>query len=126
VLLEAHGLLPTIFAWPAGFGDMAVGITASFVAWRVANSDHRRAFIRWQMFGIADLVTAVTLGATAGLLRPQGPTTALMTVLPLSLIPTFLVPLFLMFHIICIAQARKWKASERSSRFAPPVQNLAN
>ncbi len=34
-----------------------------------------------------------------------------MTVLPLSLIPTFLVPLFLMFHVICIAEARTWKDS---------------
>jgi hypothetical protein len=32
-----------------------------------------------------------------------------MTVLPLSLIPTFAVPLLLMLHIICIAQARQWK-----------------
>jgi len=28
--------------------------------------------------------------------------------LPLSLIPTFLVPLFLIFHVMCIAQARRW------------------
>jgi hypothetical protein len=119
VLLEAHGLLPAIFAWPAGFGDMAVGMTASFVAWKAANSAHRNAFIRWQMFGIADLVTAVTLGATARLLRPQGPTTALMTVLPLSLIPTFLVPLFLMLHIICIAQARQWPSVSASDHAMP-------
>jgi hypothetical protein len=119
VLLEAHGLLPAIFAWPAGFGDMAVGMTASLVAWKSANSAHRSAFIRWQMFGIADLVTAVALGATAGLLRPQGPTTALMTVLPLSLIPTFLVPLFLMLHIICIAQARKWPSVSGSDDVMP-------
>jgi hypothetical protein len=31
-----------------------------------------------------------------------------MTVLPLSLIPTFAVPLLMIFHIICIAQARRW------------------
>ena len=105
---------------------MTVGITASFVAWRAANSAHRSAFIRWQMFGMADLITAVTLGATAGLLRPQGVSTALMTVLPLSLIPTFLVPLFMMLHIICIAQARTWKVAERTGRLATPVQPLAN
>jgi hypothetical protein len=34
-----------------------------------------------------------------------------MTVLPLSLIPTFAVPLFLILHIICIAQARQWQES---------------
>ena len=109
VLLEARGLLPAIFAWPAGYGDMTVGITASFVAWKTANRGHRNAFIRWQMLGMADLITAVSLGATAGLLRPQGVSTALMTVLPMSLIPTFFVPLFMIFHFICIAQARSWK-----------------
>ena len=31
-----------------------------------------------------------------------------MTVLPLSLIPTFAVPLFIILHIICVAQARLW------------------
>jgi hypothetical protein len=35
-----------------------------------------------------------------------------MTVLPLSLIPTFAVPLVMMLHVICIAQAGQWKAGE--------------
>jgi hypothetical protein len=109
VLLEAHRLLPALFAWPAGFGDMTVGATAAFVAWKIADAGHRNRFILWQLFGIADLVTAVTLGATASLISPGGVPTALMTVLPLSVIPTFLVPLFMMFHFICIAQARTWK-----------------
>jgi hypothetical protein len=69
----------------------------------------------WQVLGITDLVTAVTLGTTAQLLRPHDPSMLPMTVLPLSLIPTFLVPLFLILHTICIAQARSWKfASERT------------
>jgi len=124
VLLEAHRLLPAIFAWPAGFGDMAVGVTATFVAWKIADPGHRKRFILWQALGIFDLVTAVTLGATAGLINPQGVPAALMTVLPLSVIPTFLVPLFMMFHIICIAQARTWKVeASHTGRFAMPAQS---
>jgi hypothetical protein len=115
VLLEARGLLPAIFAWPAGYGDMAIGITAGFVAWKLVTPAQRNAFIFWQVLGIADLVTAVTLGTTAQLLRPHDPSMLPMTVLPLSLVPTFLVPLFLILHTICIAQARSWKfASERT------------
>ena len=37
VLLEARSVLPAVFAFPAGYGDMAVGATASFVAWKLAN-----------------------------------------------------------------------------------------
>ena len=63
----------------------------------------------WQILGITDLVTAITLGATAGMISPHEVPTALMTVLPMSLIPTFAVPLLIILHIICLAQARQWK-----------------
>lgn len=110
VLLEAKGVLPAVFALPAGYGDMAIGATATLVAWKLANPNHRGSFILWQALGIADLVNAVALGTTARLLSPEGASMAAMTVLPLSLIPTFLVPLFFIFHVICIAQARAWVA----------------
>src|SRR6266567_3875688 len=114
VLLQARGVLPAVFALPAGYGDMAIGATATLVAWQLADPAHRNSFILWQVLGIADLVTAVSLGTTARLLSPEGPTMVAMTVLPLSLVPTFLVPLFAIFHVICIAQARQW--SEASGR----------
>jgi hypothetical protein len=111
VLLEARGVLPAIFALPAGYGDMAIGATATLVAWKLANPIRRYSFILWQLLGIADLVTAVSLGTTARLLSPHSTSMAAMTVLPLSLVPTFLVPLFLIFHLICIAQVRAWRVA---------------
>jgi hypothetical protein len=126
VLLEARGILPAIFALPAGYGDMTIGMTATLVAWKLANPAHRSSFILWQLLGIADLVTAVSLGTTARLISPEGPSMVAMTVLPLSLVPTFLVPLFLIFHVICIAQARDWKiALQGTSQDARRVQHLA-
>ena len=127
VLLEAHRLLPALFALPAGYGDMSVGATAAFVAWKSTDPAHRGRFIFWQVMGIADLVTAVTLGTTVGLIEPNSVPMKLMTVLPLSLVPTFLVPLFTMFHVISIAQARAWKAPAEHVRTMPaPIQHLAN
>jgi hypothetical protein len=123
VLLEAHGLLPALFAFPAGFGDMAIGATAFLVAWKVANPGRRNLFIAWQVLGIIDLVTAVSLGSTARLLVPDSIPMVPMTILPLSLVPTFLVPLFTIFHAICIAQARSWEvASKRTRQLPGPVQ----
>ncbi len=29
--LQAHGVLPGLFAWPAGLGDIAIGVTAPWV-----------------------------------------------------------------------------------------------
>jgi hypothetical protein len=111
VLLEAHGRLPALFALPAGFGDMFIGATATYVALRFANPEHRSLFLIWQLLGITDLVLAVGLGTTARLLNP-GSSMLPMTVLPLSLVPTFFVPLLLMFHVIAIAQARAWKTTD--------------
>jgi hypothetical protein len=126
VLLEARGVLPAIFALPAGYGDMVIGVTAAFVAWKFVTPARRNAFVLWQVLGITDLVMAVTLGTTAPLLAPHEASMAAMTVLPLSLVPTFLVPLFLIFHTICIAQAKAWKiAPERARPTATPAQHPA-
>jgi hypothetical protein len=91
VLLQAYRVLPSIFALPAGYGDMAIGATASLVAWKLANPSHRNSFILWQVLGIADLVMAVSLATTARLLSPHYSSMVAMTVLPLSLVPTFIV-----------------------------------
>jgi hypothetical protein len=114
LVLYAAGLLPGVFALPAGWGDIAIGVTAPLAALKLANFSRRRGFIFWQILGILDLVTAVVTGTTARWIHPNEVATTPMTVLPLSLIPTFAVPLFLMLHIICIAQARQWRAGEHS------------
>jgi hypothetical protein len=118
LLLQARNVLPAIFALPAGYGDMFIGATAGFAAWKLAEPAHRNSFIFWQALGILDLISAVSFGTTAGLIDPQGPSMAAMTVLPFSLIPTFFVPLFMMLHVICIAQARSWKAASQARRQA--------
>jgi len=112
--LYAAGLLPGAFALPAGWGDIAIGATAPLAALKLANFSRRRGFIFWQTLGIVDLVTAVVLGTTARWISPSEPSTAIMSALPMSLIPTFAMPLLIMLHIICIAQARQWKAGEYS------------
>jgi hypothetical protein len=112
LVLYATGILPGNFALPAGWGDIAIGATAPLVATWLVSFDRRGSFILWQIAGIFDLVSAVTLGALNSILGTHGVTTAVMAVLPLSLIPTFAVPLFIMLHIICIAQARHWKKGQ--------------
>jgi hypothetical protein len=116
VILEARGILPAVFAFPAGYGDIFIGLTAGFAAWKLADGRHRAGFIFWQALGITDLVLAVGAGTLAGLISPGSTPMAAMTVLPLSLIPTFLVPLFFILHVICIAQARGWKAASGEGR----------
>ena len=112
VVLYFYGILPGIFANPAGWGDIAIGLTAPWVAMKLAEPDHRRRLIFWNALGLLDLVVAVTTGTRSGLVHPVGLAADAMTVLPLSIVPTFLVPLFGILHIIVIAQARRWPEVE--------------
>jgi hypothetical protein len=106
--LATYKILPAFFALSAGWGDIAIGVTAPFAALVLANPAHRRGFIFWQFLGIFDLVNALALGTLAGVIDPHGIPTEPMTVLPMSYITTFAVPVFLILHIICIAQALRW------------------
>jgi hypothetical protein len=105
LVLYTYHLLPGVFALPAGWGDIAMGVTAPWAARRLSDNNHRGSFMVWQVFGMIDLVAAVALGTTASLLDPTGISTKVMSELPMSLIPTFGVPLLLILHIICIAQS---------------------
>ncbi len=121
LVLYSYRMLPGMFALPAGWGDIFIGATALLVATKWATPSYRKSFIFWQWLGIADLMTAMVTGAAGRFIRPEdftgasGIATSSMTALPLSLIPIFAVPLFLIIHIICIAEARRWQERELGS-----------
>lgn len=92
LILLAKGILPPILAVPAVFGDMAIGVTAPFIADAPAqNNMSARGFVRWQIAGILDLVVAVTLGVLSSPSRlgilAHGATTRVIGQLPMTLIP---------------------------------------
>jgi hypothetical protein len=111
--LYAYGVLPGIFAWPAGLGDMAIGVTAPLTLSALLHRPNFAAsknFVAWNLAGILDLTVAVTIGALVPLLAPNfygAASTAPMAQLPLVLVPTYLVPTFLMLHLTALFQARR-------------------
>ena len=109
----SRGRLPAGFAFPAGIGDMIIGLTAIPMALALRRDPEKARpwFILWNVFGLLDLVVAVGSGilhseSSLGLLAGSGPTTQIMTVLPRSLIPTFFVPLFISLHLLAIHRSR--------------------
>src|SRR5215831_6141231 len=109
--------LPWQFALPAGIGDVATGIVAVIVAALLARNviGAHRATYAWCLFGIADLVVAVTMGAMtspgrAHLLAFETPN-LLVTSYPLVMVPTFAVPLALMLHGLVLWRLRRGAAS---------------
>ena len=114
--LYTYKVLPGIFAWPAGLGDIAIGVTAPLVLaalLRRPGFAASKSFVAWNLSGILDLIVAVSIGAVVPLLAPNlygTVTSAPMTQLPLVLIPTYLVPTFLMLHLTALFQARRLAA----------------
>jgi hypothetical protein len=88
-----QGELPGVFAIPAGVGDVLTGLFAPLVAyWWVAGKPYARtAAIGWNLFGMADLVNAVVLGALTG-----GGGGGI--VFPIVLIPIYAVPRAFLVH----------------------------
>ena len=111
VALEMYKILPSAFGLGAGYGDVFIGLTAPFVALKMALPAYRNRFVLWQLLGITDLAMAVGLGVAS---RTSHPSTFAMSVLPLSIVPTFAVPVVLMLHLVCIAQARHWRTSSEA------------
>lgn len=100
-----RGELPTSFAFPAGIGEIlvaAMALPAALAplepAWR------QRALAIWNVFGLAGLI--VTLSHLALLDTPV----PALTSLPLSLGPTFLVPLLLVSHVMLLRRPRSNEA----------------
>lgn len=124
LVLHQRGALPGAFAIPAGWGDIAIGATAPLVAWMLATGRLARpAFVLWNLLGILDLVMAITLGVLSsaspiGILAGDV-TTQVMGTFPLSLIPTFFVPLTVILHAIALLSRRG--AALRSPALSSPT-----
>ena len=115
--LYAHGVLPGFFAWPAGLGDIAIGMTAPWllaVLMRQPSFAVSRTFVIWNLLGILDLVVALATGALGTILvagADTGVTTAAMAQMPLVLIPAFFVPVLFALHAAALLQARRLAAT---------------
>jgi hypothetical protein len=119
LVLWADGHLPWQFALPAGIGDVATGVAAVVVAARLAQNaiGAHRATYAWCLFGIADLVVAIALGAMTSpgrvhLIALDAPN-LLVTAYPLVMVPTFAVPLALMLHGLVLLRLRRGGAATR-------------
>ena len=113
LILYATGKLPSLFAWPAGIGDIAIGLLAPVVGLAYARAPRKAASLvaAWNVFGLLDLIVAVGTGfmTAPSLLQPfeVQPTSELISVLPMVLIPVYLVPLSIVLHLASLAKLRR-------------------
>ena len=109
-LVKAHQhVLPAAFAIPTGLIDIAFAVTSVFVASGMVNSrgETSRGFVAWHVAGLAGLAISVTLAvltssARFGVVDAQH-TSRAMTWFPMSLVPVFIGPMVLIFHLPALA-----------------------
>jgi hypothetical protein len=105
-----RGVIPGLWALPAGTGDVLTGLFAIPVAIALASgtAEGRRAAILWNVFGLADFAVAITLGMIMSpgpfqLIIPQGPSMAVDS-FPNVLTPAFVVPSSILLHALSLRQ----------------------
>ena len=121
LVLMWFGLLPGTFAWPAGIGDLIVGAYAPFVVLAISRRSpgwHKHVVLL-NVLGLLDFVGAIGGGVLSGsspigILRGEV-TTDIMQQLPLSMIPTFAVPFWIVLHIISLVKLRNQQAATEES-----------
>lgn len=120
LVLRAQQKLPGMFAYPAAWGDVAVGVlapVAGAIVWfryeelGRPGSPFRTLFIAFNVFGVAEHVMAVTLGfgAYPGIvdLFHTHPSTVAFSALPLVLFPVYMVPFAEIAHLTSLQAIRR-------------------
>jgi hypothetical protein len=111
IVLYRRGELPFAFAVPGGWGDILTAATAAAVvigANPARTPARRRVLFLWNTLGLLDILFVVTTAARlyfedASQLGP-------LTRLPLSLLPTYLVPLVILSHLRIFGWLRETRA----------------
>jgi hypothetical protein len=104
--LYARGELPYDFAVPGGYGDIVVATLALLVAFVPMTAARRcRAIYIWNVIGLVDILLVVLTALRLGRADPLA--LRALTYLPLSLLPTFLVPLIIASHAVIFARLKR-------------------
>jgi hypothetical protein len=117
-----RGLLPGLWALPAGTGDVLIGLFAvpAAIALVTGTAEGRKAAILWNIFGIVDFAVAITMGMIISpgpfqLIVPNGPSIGL-DGYPNVLTPAFVVPSSILLHALSLRQLRRRSRTEALGR----------
>ena len=98
LVLYGRGELPYAFAVPGGWGDIGVAAFAAVLLLTGPPHGRRRGIYQlWNVVGLIDILFVVATATRLGLANPES--MAALLRLPLSLLPTFVVPIVIASHL---------------------------
>jgi hypothetical protein len=98
LVLCQRGQLPCAFATRAGWGDIVVAVLASAVVAAMRTQFGTKLLVVWNTIGLIDIILVVFSALRFGLKDWQS--MHILRELPLSLLPTFFVPLIIASHVL--------------------------
>ena len=98
LVLCQHDELPCGFARPAGWGDIVVAVLALAVVGAMRSQFTKPLLLIWNTLGLIDIIFVVSSALRFGLKDWQS--MHALRELPVSLLPTFLVPLIIASHVL--------------------------
>ncbi len=113
LVLYSRGELPYAFAVPGGWGDIAIATGALILVLLVPDLGARRPWVLgWNLLGLLDILYVVLTASRLATADPLSMVALLR--LPLSLLPTFLVPLIIASHLLLLQRLRVERAKPAS------------
>jgi len=108
LILYSRGELPYDFAVIGGWGDIIVAATSLVVLLFSPTQGliGLAIYFVWNLFGFIDILFVVTTAGRLAIADPQSMTA--LTKLPLSLLPTFILPIIIYCHIVIFV--RLWRS----------------
>jgi hypothetical protein len=116
IVLYRRGELPFEFAVPGGWGNiLAAAGAAALLAGAIParTRGRRRVVLAWNVLGLLDILYVLTTAARLYFAGPTG--LAPLTRLPLSLLPTWLVPLIVLSHLRIFGWLRENRSAGQDS-----------
>ena len=114
LFLHSRGELPAKFALTAGWGDIVVAMGALLLLLIPVGRTSTRLIAAWNAIGLLDIVLVVL--TAAGLALANRESMSALTRLPLSFLPTMIVPLIITSHIAIMSRLlRKREPVESAS-----------
>ena len=104
--------LPSEFAVPAGYGDIAVGAAALMAALYVPVRTvlRRRVVFAWNIVGLIDMLMVFVTAQRLILFGDDPDAMVQLTKFPLLVVPMFIVPMVLITHFAIFAKLRHTRA----------------
>lgn len=111
LMLCRRGQLPCAFAGPAGWGDIVVAVLALAVVTAMRTEYAKTLLLTWNTVGLLDIIFVVFSALRFGL--NDWRSMHALRELPLSLLPTFLVPLVIASHVLIFVRLTRAKISSQ-------------